>query len=47
MQKYTVQRNHNNYMIVCLGDQLEPGFWIVYRGNFAECNRLAKGADIL
>lgn len=46
MQKYTVQKNHCNDLIVCLGDKLEPGYWIVYRGNFADCNRISKGADL-
>ena len=46
MQKYTTQINHNCDVIVCLGDKLEPGYWIVYRGSFADCNRLAMGADI-
>ena len=43
---YTLQRNANNDLIVCKGDSLKKGYFIVFRGTFAQCNHLSKGGDL-
>jgi hypothetical protein len=44
---HTLQRNAQNDLIVCEGNKVEKGYWIVFRGTFAQCNHLAKGGDLL
>ena len=44
---YTAQRNQHNDIIVCLGNKLEKGYWIVFTGTFSQCNHISKGGDLL
>jgi hypothetical protein len=44
---FTAQRNAHNDIIVCSGNKVEKGYWVVFTGTFFECNQLAKGGDLL
>ena len=43
---FTVQRNQHNDIIVCKGDSLEKGYFIVFKGTLAQCNQIANGGDL-
>jgi hypothetical protein len=43
---YTTQRNAHNDIIVCIGNNVKKGYWIVFTGTFAQCNQLSQGADL-